>query len=543
MTAPPHREPVRVIPEAITRAATAAPDHAAVTMLGATLSYAELERRSSAVANLLRSRGVGRGDRVGLFAHKSIELLVAMHGAMKAGAAYVPINPDAPTGYVRHILEDCEIRHLVSGRSKRNAVAELSTQVGLATCLGLEPGDAPVECVGWEEVWTSPHHDPDVTLTGDDLAYIIFTSGSTGRPKGIIHTHRSALAYAEVAAATFGFVPDDRITNHAPLNFDLSTLELFGGAVAGATVAIVPEGHARLPASFSQLLEDERVTVINAVPFALVQLLHRGALDDRDLRAIRLVLFGGEVYPTRDLRTLMARLPHARFGNVYGPAEVNGCTYLIVPDLAADSDEPISIGGLYPGMEAMVVDEHDRPVAPGDIGELLIRSDAHMLGYWRQPLATERSRLRRTRPDGGEDVFYRTGDLVIEQSDGTYSFVGRGDRQIKTRGHRVELDEIETAIGSHPEVEQAVVYAVPDGDGSQLIEAVVTLLAGGAGDAAADVDGQALLRHAAARLPKYAVPRQIRIVSSVPRTSTGKADRIALVEAAMRNTDTHTPTS
>lgn len=519
------------IPAAVAAVAKAMPDHPAISMLGRQLSYAELERRSNAVANVLRSHGVQRGDRIGLFAHKSIELLVAMHGAMRAGAAYVPVNPDAPPAYVRHILDDCEIRHVVSGRSKRRGVAELAS--GLELCLGLDPGDVPgTVCVGWDEVFSAPAAGPDIAVTGDDLAYVIFTSGSTGRPKGIMHTHRSALAYAEVAANTFAFEPGDRITNHAPLNFDLSTLELFGGVVAGATVVIVPEGHARLPASFARLLEDETVTVINAVPFALVELLHRGALEDRELGAVRWVLFGGEVYPTKDLRALMHRLPQARFGNVYGPAEVNGCTYLIVPDLPEGSNEPISIGGLYAGMEAMVVDDADRPVAPGEIGELLIRSDAHMLGYWRQPELTERSRLRRLRPDGGDDIFYRTGDLVAENDDGTFRFVGRKDRQIKARGHRIELDEIETALIAHDDVEQAVVFTVPDGDGSRQIEAVVTLLASAAGDV---LDGASLRRFAAGKLPKYAVPRQVRVVESVPRTTTGKADRVALAAQAMRS--------
>ena len=211
---------------------------------------------------------------------------------------------------------------------------------------------------------------------------------------------------------------------------------------------------------------------------------------------------------------------------------MNGCTYYVVPDLPPGSNEPISIGGLYAGMEGMVVDDDDRPLAAGQVGELLIRSDAHMLGYWRQPELTERSRLPRPRPGGGEDVFYRTGDLVARNDDGSFRLVGRKDRQIKTRGHRVELDEVETALVSHDAVEQAVVYAVPDGDGSSQIEAVVTLLAGIDGSG---LDGAALKRHAAAALPRYAVPRSVRIVDAVPRTSTGKANRVALAEEATRD--------
>lgn len=517
--------PLTLLTDAVQRAAARRPDGPAISMAGTELTYGELNRRSDAVASVLFGRGVQRGDRIGLYAHKSVELLVAMWGVMKAGAAYVPINPDAPLAYVQDLLVECGITHLVTGESKRRVVAELAAQGALRTCMGLERNGTPLDalCVPWSDALAGADEPPAIALTGDDLAYIIFTSGSTGRPKGIMHSHRTALAYAEVASATFGFVPEDRITNHAPLNFDLSTLELFAGAVAGATVVVVSEAHARLPASFAQLLEDERVTVINAVPFALVQLVHRGAPDDRDLSAVRWVLFGGEVFPTRDLRTLMERLPSAQFGNVYGPAEVNGCTYRIVPELDTDRTEPISIGTLYDGMEAMVVDRDDRAVERGTVGELLIRSPAHMLGYWRQPDLTERSRLRRN----GE-VWYRTGDLVWVDDEGLLRLVGRRDRQVKSRGNRVELDEVETVLGTHPGVEQAVVFAVPDSDGSQRIEAVVVLF----DDSAPSPSEGDLRRHVANHLPRYAVPRQVRIVATIPRTSSGKPDRVTLATEA-----------
>lgn len=530
--------PLTLLNDAITHAAARDADHPAVRMQGTDLSYADLERRSNSVAHLLHDRGVRRGDRVGLFAHKSVESLVALHGIMRAGAAYVPINPDAPAAYAGQIVADCEINHLIVGPTTQVTASALAREFGLAWLIGVtdNPDDA-VQTVTWDEVWTYPEVPiPGLQIDGDDLAYVVFTSGSTGRPKGIMHSHRTGLAYAEVAAATFGFRTDDRITNHAPLNFDLSTLELFAGAVAGGTVVIVPEGHARLPASFSQLLQDEMVTVINAVPFALVQLLHRGALDDRDLSAVRWVLFGGEVFPTRDLRALMSRLPLARFGNVYGPAETNGCTYYVVPELPPESTDPIPIGALYDGMEAIVVDTEDREVARGQTGELLVNSPTRMLGYWRQPELTQRSTYLRDRGDGGVDVFHRTGDLVHEGDAGLFHLTGRRDRLIKTRGHRVELDEVETVLQSHEAVEQAVVYAVPDGDGSQRIEASV-ILRPEAEDSRTAPTGTDLKRHAQRLLPRYAVPGTIEVTESVPRTSTGKPDRVALVSRAQYRSD------
>lgn len=523
--------PLTTIPEGIDRAAARDPEHPALRVPGRGISYGELHRRSNRVANMLVAHGVRRGDRVGLYAHKAIDSLTAMFGIMAAGAAYVPINPDAPPAYVGHIVGDCGITHLVVDRTTDKTARSLGAEAGLELRIGVADRDGAVPAMGWDAVWSYADTPPRVAPAADDLAYIIFTSGSTGRPKGIMHTHRSGLAYGEVAAATYGFVPADRIANHAPLNFDLSLLELWGGVVAGATVVVIPTAHARLPASFSQVLADERVSVVNAVPYALVQLLHRGALGERDLSALRWVVFGGEVFPTKDLRALMERLPQARFANVYGPAEVNGVTYAIVPELPAGSNEPISIGAPYPGVEAQVVDAENRRVPPGTTGELLIHSPTHMVGYWRQPELTARSTLFESGPADGGKRWHRTGDLVQEREDGTFQLVGRKDRMVKTRGNRVELDAVETALISHEAVTEAAVYAVPDGEGSKQIEAAVILRQPtGAGDAVADVAD--LKRHTAQQLPRYAVPRILRIVDFIPRTSTGKADRVSLVTSS-----------
>ncbi len=493
-------------------------------MLGDEVSYGELDRRSDQVAQLLLDSGVRPGDRVGLYAHKSLELFVAMHGIMRAGAAFVPINPDSPAAYLTEILNTCDIRHLFAGRTTARAVAAAIGATGVELCVGIDPIDGDRRYLGWDDVWSLPAENPRVDVAADDLAYIMFTSGSTGRPKGIMHTHRSGLAYGEAAAEVYGFMPSDRLANHAPLNFDLCLLELWGGLVAGATVVIIPEAHGRLPASFSELLQDEAVTVVNAVPYALVQLLHRGALPERDLSAVRWVAFGGEVFPTKDLRALMRLLPDAGFVNVYGPAEVNGVTYHIVPTISDDEIAPIAIGRLYPGMRGMVVDADDRSVADGEVGELLIDSPTRMVGYWHAPELTSGCTYRRTH-DGREELWHRTGDLVYRDESGLFQLVGRKDRMVKTRGHRVELDEVESALNSHPGVEQAAVFAVPDGEGSNQIEAAVILRREIVG---VPPDDAALKKHVAAILPRYAVPREVSVVADLPRTSSGKADRVAL---------------
>ncbi len=521
----------------ITRAAEAAPDREAFRMSGSGLTYGDLERRSNQLARVLQERGVCRGDRVGIYAGKSLELAVAIYGIMKAGAAYVPMNPESPVSQSRKIIVDCDIRHLIGDRSKVSAVRCLAEETNLHCCVGIPAEqDIGLACLGWEEVEAASEQPTRVDLTEHDLAYVIYTSGSTGNPKGIMHTHRSGLSWAEVSARTYGFEPTDRISNYAPLHFDLSTLDLFATAVVEATTVIIPEQHTKFPASLAQLLEKEQVTVIYAVPFALIQLALRGAIPTRDLSALRWVLFGGEPFPVKHLRALMRLLPTAQFSNVYGPTETNGCTYFTVRSHPSDSEGPIPIGRPYDNVEALIVDEDDRPVAPGETGELLIRSPTRMRGYWEQQELTASATYHRPALGGQDDAFHRTGDLVQRQADGNLKLIGRNDRQIKTRGYRVELDEIEAALLTHETVEEAAVYAIPDGQGSQQIEALVTIK-GATGDTAPPPEIADLRSHLKDHVPRYAIPARIDAIDAFPRTSTGKIDRRRLQQHALQALD------
>jgi amino acid adenylation domain-containing protein len=386
----------------------------------------------------------------------------------------------------------------------------------------------PVRCLTWEDALSrSAEGPPAVGAIEQDLAYILYTSGSTGDPKGIIHTHRSGLAFAEWAATTYGLHHEDRLSNHAPLHFDLSTFDFFAGALAGATTVIIPEALTKFPANLSKLIQDERISVWYSVPFALIQLMLRGGIETRDVSALRWVLFAGEPFPTKHLRQFMATLPQPRYSNLYGPTETNVCTYYHVPLLPEGNDEPIPIGKPCANAEALVVDADNQPVAPDEVGELLIRGPLVMRGYWARPDLSEKGFFRRQSFDRYEDIFYRTGDLVQLDPDGNFKYLGRKDRQIKTRGYRVELDEIEVALLSHEGVQEAAVYPVPDGEGSNLIEAAVIARP------ETPLETSELLDHVAGRLPPYAVPAKINIVTDFPRTSTGKINRRELQSQAL----------
>jgi amino acid adenylation domain-containing protein len=516
-----------LLTNAITAGAERSPDKEAVRFSGKGLSYAELEDCTNRLARTMIDQGVSRGDRVGIFMNKNLESAVAIYGIMKAGAAYVPLDPFAPVARVAYVIQDCGIRHLLTKEAKADQVGEiLGLQTSLQCLIGLPGVDQPsVRCLSWDEAYAAPGQPLTHNLTEQDLAYILYTSGSTGTPKGIMHTHRSGLSFAEWAADEYGLQPEDRLSNHAPLHFDLSTFDFFAGAIAGATTVVIPEALTKFPVNLSRLMQDEQITVWYSVPFALMQLMERGVLESRDLSALRWILFAGEVFPTKHLRQLMNMLPQVKFSNLFGPTETNVCTYYHVPE-PPESDDAIPIGKACANIEDLVVDADGNPVAAGDVGELLIRGGVVMKGFWGQPEKTTNGFFKRRMFNDFDDIFYRTGDLVHKDEQGNYRYLGRKDRQIKTRGYRVELDEIEVALLAHENVEEAAVYPVPDGQGSNLIAASVIPVQGGA------VTESELVEHLGKRLPPYAIPVEIEFASDFPRTSTGKINRRELQAAA-----------
>ncbi len=505
------------------------PDHEAMRWNGRALTYAAWHRRATALARALADQGVRPGDRVGIYLHKSLETAVAVYGIWLAGAAYVPLDPLAPAGRLTFALNDCGVRHLVTQPNKAEAVRQLAAETALEAVIGLAPqADLAVRALSWEAVDSAaPGPAPAGRRMEQDLAYVMYTSGSTGTPKGLMHTHASGLAYARLSAAQYGVTQADRLSNHSPLHFDMSTFDFFTGPLCGATTVIIPEPVTKLPASMSKLIQDERLTIWYSVTTALVQLVLRGVLAERDLSSLRWILYGGEPFPPKHLRALQRLIPSAVVANVYGPAEVNQCTHYTVPPLADEDDDAIPIGQVWDNSEGLLLSADDQPVAPGEIGELVVRTPTMMRGYWGRPDLNVRAFYRRPAFDHYEDVFYRTGDLMQVDAEGRLRFFGRKDRQIKTRGYRVELDEVENALSHHPAVGECATYAVPDGEGSQLVEAAVLPRAG---QALAEADLAAAL---AQRLPPYAVPARIRVLDEFPRTGTGKIDRRALRDQAL----------
>ncbi len=513
----------------IDEAAARSPDHEAFRCNGKHVSYETLVRRTNRLARVLIENGVRPGDRVGIYLRKSLETAVAVYGILKSGAAYVPLDPGLPPARLAAILADCGIRHLVSHDALRPQIHALAERLGEGSQLQCLVGPDSTEnhgwkTVSWKDVETAPPESPSVRRMASDMAYLMYTSGSTGRPKGIVHTHASGLRYAQCAADVYDLRSTDRLSGFPPLHFDQSTFDYFSGPIAGATTVIIAEAYMMLPASLSKHMQDERLSIWYSVPYALMQLLQRGALDDRDLRALRWVLFGGEAFPIKHLRALMQQWPHARFSNVYGPAEVNQCTFYHLPGPPDDDAAAIPIGALWSDAEGLVLDEQDQALPAGEVGELVVRSPTMMQGYWNHPDLNARAFYHEpscdlTRP------FYRTGDLVRRDENDLYWFLGRKDRQVKTRGYRVELDEVEAALVKHASVAEAAVYTLLDRTETAQIYASVLL------QKDVELTAQALLDFAALHLPAYARPLKIEFVDDFPRTSSGKIDHRALQHA------------
>jgi len=522
----------------LTEAAARQPQRPAVASDGCLLTYQELDRLSNKVARALLRLGVAPGDRVAILAPKSAAAVIALYGALKAGACYVPLDPKAPAGRLSHIVADSGAAVIVADEARTSQAATLAGSVPQAR--GVVVASVPGR-PGEEEAAVAPAPGvvivPPAVVAGEsgeplaedraietDLAYILYTSGSTGTPKGVMISHRNSLTFVEWAAAAAGLSEQDRVCSPAPLHFDLSVFDIFAACQAAACLAVLPGGTATFPVSIARWLEAERISVWYSVPSVLTLLACYGSLGKFDLSGLRTVIFAGEVFPPRHLARLMAELPHSRYLNWYGPTETNVCTAFEVPAGGA-GDRPAPIGKAIANTEVFAVTSEGRRVSgPGEVGELYVRGPSLMRGYWGQPARTGEALVANPFRAGSGELVYRTGDLVTLEPTGNYAYLGRRDTMVKVRGYRVELGEVEATLYRHPAIAEAAVLPVHDELLGSRLRAVV------AADGAGTLTHQDVLDHCRQWLPGYMVPDIIEFREALPRTSTGKVDRAGLAQ-------------
>lgn len=510
-------------------AALARGDQPALVDRSRTFTYSELDARSNQLARLLSEQGISRGDRVGLYLEKSADAIIAFYAVLKAGAVYVPLDPQAPVSRVAYVTRNCDIRWLLTGSEKVGSWAELANQAPQIKGLIVLNGDADdrgdlageVALLNRSSVEAQPTAALQVPTISTDLAYILYTSGSTGDPKGVMLSHRNALTFVDWAVEEFGVSPDDRLSNHAPLHFDLSVFDVYAAARAGATLVLVPPEISVFPIEVARFIERNGITVWYSVPSLLSRLSEKVDLDEAALPSLRTILFAGEVFPVKYLRRLMLQLPRVRFSNLYGPTETNVCTWYDVTTPPDESSEPVPVGRAIADVEVFAVKDDGKLAARGEVGELLVRGSTVTQGYWNDLERTNRSLI--ADPFGQAERVYRTGDLVREEGDGNFRLLGRRDAQIKSRGYRIELGDIEAALYRHPGIDECAVLAIPDEMITNRLVACAALKF--------PVEQAALVRWCAEIIPRYMIPEAFEFHEALPKTSTGKIDRQQLAKS------------
>jgi amino acid adenylation domain-containing protein len=486
---------------------------------GAAISYRELARLSDALRDRLVALGVRPGDRVGVYMRKSIDALAAIFGILKAGAAYVPVDPGAPPQRNAFILGNCSVKAVVlEQRFVEGLLAQPCAQEPALLALPEAGGGAGLRAALESAQARSPAPEAaTVEPQPDSLAYILYTSGSTGVPKGVMLSHRAGASYVHWCSEVFEPTPEDRFSSHAPLHFDLSILDIYLPLKHGAALVLIGEEIGKAPARLAPLIAERRISVWYSTPSILSLLAQYGRLDQLDCSALRIVLFAGEVFPVKHLRALKKLLPRPRYFNLYGPTETNVCTFYEVPPgpIPESRQKPYPIGKACSHYETLVVDEHGGPVPPGAEGELCADGAGVMQGYWNLPEQSERAFLA----DAGGRRWYRTGDVVVPDAEGNYLYLSRRDRMVKRRGYRVELGEIEAGLYRHAAVKEAAVVALPDEESGVRIKAFVSCH-----EAAERPSVIELKAFCGANLPGYMVPDVFAFEPTLPKTSTDKID-------------------
>ena len=503
-------------------AALRAPEKTAVVVPGgARLTYAELAALSDAVRDRLWHLGVRPGDRVALRLHKSTDAVAAIFGILKTGAAYVPIDAASPAARAAFILNDCQVKALITQEPLPLALAPELAQLGVAPAtitLPAAPG-------GMRSALDALQHvDPaapvaSAPVSDASVAYILYTSGSTGNPKGVVLTQRNAASFIDWCSDTFEPTSDDVFSSHAPFYFDLSILDLFVSVKHGATIVLIGDVLGRDPEPLASVIASEGISIWYSTPSALNLLASFGKLQRYQYPKLRLVLFAGEVFPLKQFQVLKSVWTNQRFFNLYGPTETNVCTYYEVPK--DDSWQKLStfpIGRMCHPNIGRVIDEQDQTVEPRRPGQLIVSGPNVMQGYWNLPEQNSRAFL----VDADGRRWYRTGDVVTEGANGEYTYQGRRDRMVKRRGYRIELGEIEAMLSRHSDISEVAVVSTADASSGVRIVGFVSLRPG------ASLNTISLKKASLQLLSAYMVPDAFVIVDALPRTSTNKVDLRAL---------------
>jgi amino acid adenylation domain-containing protein len=493
------------LPELIARQTAKTPDAIAVVAGAQSLTYRALEQRTDALAQRLLSLGYGPNARIGVFVNRTADLLIAPLAILKAGSAYVPLDPTYPPARLTQIIEQSRLAAIVTQSELVPAPLRSVPIVAMGN------SSRPTE---------GADASPLPLIQPEDTAYVIFTSGSTGRPKGVQIAHGALSNFLCAMRDAPGFSARDTIAAVTTICFDIAALELFLPLTVGAKVVIADEEETKDGVRLASLLKRVDATVLQATPATWELLIGAGWRGDPKLR----MLCGGEALPRHLADRLLERSPE--LWNMYGPTETT--IWSSVRRITSGAD-PILIGPPIANTQFYVADGNDTLVPEGAVGELLIGGDGVAIGYWDMPeLTRERFPADWFRGTPGAKL-YRTGDLVRMRQDGGFEYLGRKDQQIKLRGFRIELGEIESVLSRHVAVRRAVAAVSESALGESAISAYVELH--GSASARREQIVEALRAEVRAMLPAYMRPQNIVVLDAIPLLPNGKIDRKALPAA------------
>jgi amino acid adenylation domain-containing protein/non-ribosomal peptide synthase protein (TIGR01720 family) len=523
------------------------PDAPAVRFEGRELTYRELNARANRLAHYLRRLGAGPETRVAICAERSLELVIGLLGTLKAGAAYVPLDPDYPPERLHFMLDEIQAPVLLTQARLLPRLPGGSADQADPPAVHSHPpaGDSTIVCLDtdWEAIARESDADLDSGATADNAAYVIYTSGSTGSPKGAINTHRGICNRLLWMQDTYRLSPTDRVLQKTPYGFDVSVWEFFWPLLAGSCLVLARPGGHRDADHLVELIVREQITTLHFVPSMLRVFLRTEGLER--CQSLRQVICSGEVL-SPDLQERFFEHLDAELHNLYGPTEAA----IDVTSWACERGSgrrTVPIGRPIANTAIYVLDPHLQPVPVGVAGELYIGGVGLARGYLNRPELTQEKFIPHPFHAGSGERLYRTGDRARYLPDGAIEYLGRSDHQVKLRGFRIELEEIEAILSQHPRVGQAVVAvqgdrsaATPGSGDQRLVAYVVTDGQGTVTSDARDQDDTPprlpvhapltadLRQYLQSKLPEYMVPSVFVFLEKLPLTTSGKVDRKSL---------------
>lgn len=479
------------------------------------ISFTELKERSRAAAAGIMSRvKTGRTRPIMVYLPKSIKSIITFMGSMYAGSPYVPMDYNVPMARFAATADNLKPAAVVTdaGGAKK-----------------LRDADIQIEILIFDDIVSLEKNDELINKVLDnatdlDAAYIMYTSGSTGTPKGVTISHRAVLDYTKWFTDTFDITANSIVGMQSAFHFDNSVFDMFAALYTGCTTVIIPEILFMYPEKLFDFMKDEKISVIFWVPTVMISVANSGVLKEKKLDELKLILFAGEVMPIRQLNEWIEAYPQCKFVNMYGPTEATDIVLYYVVDREYSLNETLPIGIPCANMKALILDENGRQCEKGKQGELCIGGSGIAMGYWNSPEITEKAFIQNPLNNKYYERIYKTGDLVYEAEDGNIMFIGRADSQIKLRGNRIELGDIEAAASAMPDIKSCCAMF------NHEKEEIYLFL---------ETDEQIVQRKFNMQLkkyiPAYMTPQKIISMSSFPHTPSGKIDRQTLKKNYMDN--------